>query len=466
MTAPPALELGETEDPTRLVPGEVGTVDRHARVLGRHAERLDEAADAVAGATTPHWTGGLSGSFERRRDALPPRWRRMASVLESMQGSLTTYAGALGTAQGRAQDAIDLWRRGQEATDRAVREHDAAVREFNARQRTDPDPFATPPVFHDPGDHLRVEAQQVLAEARRTLAAAGDAACREVGRLPGARTDGSTGVTEGWEWEDPFSGKGGGGEREWGDDVWKHDRDFDGVVDSDDPDVGNDGIPDSQQPDRLRDHVSVDLGGVEGKAGWGAEGSVEDDWGDVHVGARGEAMALGVKGHAGASIDSDGLKASAGGQVGSWAEGEATAEYGVAEVGARGEVFAGADAEGSVAIGKTGVHASGEAFAGARAEASVSGDVGGVGGEAGAEGWAGVGVAGDAHVGYEDGEFSLGLSGGVGLGIGGKLSGEITIDVPEVVETLDDAADAVGDFTGGVADKVGDLVPDVDLTPW
>jgi hypothetical protein len=61
-----------------------------------------------------------------------------------------------------------------------------------------------------------------------------------------------------------------------------------------------------------------------------------------------------------------------------------------------------------------------------------------------AEGWAGAGIAGDVDFGFKDGTLTLGGSGGIAWGIGGKVGGEITLDFPEMWETGGDIVDGIG----------------------
>lgn len=95
-------------------------------------------------------------------------------------------------------------------------------------------------------------------------------------------------------------------------------------------------------------------------------------------------------------------------------------------------------------IDATGVHAGGEAFAGGKLTGGLSGDVGGVGGGFDVEGWAGGGAAADLDVGYDDGKFTIGGHGGLAWGLGGKVGGHVTIDVPEVLDTGGDIIDSIG----------------------
>ena len=128
------------------------------------------------------------------------------------------------------------------------------------------------------------------------------------------------------------------------------------------------------------------------------------------------------------------------------AEGELKGEYGAAEGSLQGEALLGATGEGHVEVGKTGVHAGGELFAGGKISGTAGGDVGGVGGEVTAEGWAGAGISGDADIGMKDGKVTIGAHGGAALGLGGKIGGEVTLDFPKMVETGGDIVDAIGDI--------------------
>ena len=122
-------------------------------------------------------------------------------LLKKAGAALTTYAGALRTAQDKAADAIAKWQEGERATEAAVTKHNAAVDAYNAYlDRRVPVPSVGGPVspsaaparpgpFVDPGDALREEAQQILDDARKALENAGATAVKELGGLPGAKTE-------------------------------------------------------------------------------------------------------------------------------------------------------------------------------------------------------------------------------------------------------------------------------------
>jgi hypothetical protein len=286
---------------------------------------------------------------------------------------------------------------------------------------------AQPGPFEDPGQALRDEAEQILADARTALDSAGATAVKELGGLEGSKTEGSTSTFE-------ADGSVEGPSIDWGN--WSD-------TFGKDPTKGPDGKYDnggSESP------FKINLGKVEGDAHvWGAEGSWEDYWGGAKVNAEGKVTVLGAEGSATAHIGDDGLVIGADGKltiVG--AEGSVGADWEHASVGANGAVFGGASAEGELLVGPTGAHATGELFAGAKVEGALEGEVGGVGGQVEAEGWAGVGIGGDIDFGFKDGKFEIGGSGGAALGLGGKIGGHITIDPGQIIDSGGALIDGIG----------------------
>ncbi|WP_121256532.1 putative T7SS-secreted protein [Nocardioides ferulae] len=446
MSLPAGAALGSTTDPKKLIVGEPTKVEAAATLLSDEARRVSGLADDVDAITTPGWEGGLgqpayAASFADEQ----AKWRAYVELLEAAGTSISTYAGALTTAQARAADAIAKWEEGEQATADAVAAYNAAVEAYNASQCRPPLTVpsigggttvvptigpAHPGTFVDPGEALREEAQQILDDARTALDEAGAAALKELGILEGGRTEGSDdllgadGSAEGpsfnWPWWEDTFGK--------------------------DPRKGEDGKYD----DPHESPFELSLGSLEGEAWvYQAEGEFEDYYGDVHVTGEGTVTVLGADGSAEATINSEGLFLNLDGTatlVG--AEGEVKGEYGPGEVTLSGAASVEATAGGHATIDSTGVHTGGEAFAGGKIEGGLAAEVAGVGSEVEAEGWYGVGVSGHADVGFDDGKLTLGGSGGVALGLGGKIEGSITLDFPEIWETGGDLIDAIGGVLG------------------
>ena len=198
MTLPEGAALGTTTDPQTLIKGEPGQVEANAARLGDEAARIGRLADQVDAVAVDGWEGGVGQpAYAAARRAEQGKWRAYARLLERAGASLSTYAGALRAAQGRAADAIARWEEGEQATEAAVREYSEAVAAYNAHANRRVSLASTGPVrpapFVDPGEPLRREARQILEEARKALDAAGATAVKELGGLPGARTEGSSG---------------------------------------------------------------------------------------------------------------------------------------------------------------------------------------------------------------------------------------------------------------------------------
>lgn len=435
MSLPDGAELGSTADATALIKGDKSSVAERAAALHAERRRVVGILQSIEGMAIPTWQGGDGkATYLQSRSAEVKKWEAYRDLLKASGDSLNSYADALGIAQERAQSAIDKWEAGEKATKDATTAYNERVASYNQwveQQQCNPSPApsfgpAPPGQFVDPGEELREEAQEVLKDARESLDKAGLSCVNELGGLPGAKTE------HGQMDHAEFEAK--GPKVKWG--AWS--ETFGQGMGKDDL-LGREG---SKKPP-----FEISLGSVEGKLrAWGYEGKVEDYWGDVKVNAEGKIIVGEIAGKASAKIVSDGIEAEVGAKATAVrVEGKAGAEYGYAEV--KGEASAEVAAEAKGAASATlseGVHVGGEAFAGAKADAKVSGDVAGVGGTAGVEGWAGVGAAADAEVGWDDGKVTIGGELGVGLGLGGKVDLDITVDVGEVADAGGDLVDAIG----------------------
>jgi len=436
VSLPEGAELGSTTDPKALVKGEPSQVRANATRLSDEARRVSGLAGDVDGITVAGWTGGFGEpAYSGRRADEQKKWGLYADLLEKASSTLSTYAGALTTAQSRAADAIEKWQEGQDATAQATTDYNQAVDAYNSylERRACVPTYGpvTPSIgpgrpgpFVDPGEALRQEAEQILEEARTALDEAGMVAVQELGGLPGAKVETDSGPGASADAKGPSV--------DWGD--WSKTFGKDG-----------DDLTGRKKPDSP---FAINFGEVSAEAhAWGAEGSVDDYWGDVKVHADGKITVLGAEVGASGKIDGNGLvvQANAGVTVVK-VEGSASGEWGIVEAEVKGEASVEASAEGQVEIGRDGVHAGGEAMAGGKIEGEISGDIGGIGGEGKAEGWLGVGAAGDLDLGMRDGKFEIGGSGGVAVLIGGKLEGHITIDPGQVIDTGGAIIEGIGDF--------------------
>jgi hypothetical protein len=425
------MELGQTDDKTQLVPGRVSAVRANVDNLADEATRIQGKLQTFRGVRVPHWQGGTSGVFRLRVSEETKKWEAYLGLLNQATGALSTYADALGTAQDKAQDAIDKWNEGERVTAAAVTEYNAAVARYNTSLlQPAGSPFAPlqsvphPGAFHDPGEALRQEAQRILDDAREQLDSAGSTALDALGapeQAGGSRNSSDGDV-------DVFGADGDleGPEFSWT--GWEHV-------------FGSRSLEDTGESP-----FEITLGTAEGEIYvFNAEGEFTNYYGNVKVNGDGSVTVLGADGSAEATIDKEGVRVGADGRVTILgAEGTIHGELGPAEAELHGEAFVGAEGGGGITLGSNGVHADGELFAGARARAEAAVDVGGIGAEGAVEGQAGIGVSAGGGVEVEDGKITIEAEFGAALGLGGKVEGGITVDPGEVYESGQDAVEWVG----------------------
>ncbi|MDO0937018.1 hypothetical protein QQY66_36850 [Streptomyces sp. DG2A-72] len=421
-----AAALGETTDPKELIPGDVEKLGELTTALTNWSDKLDGIGDGLGGLRIPGWTGKASDAFWPTLSKEKTNWYLASDAMSGAAKAVTSYSSMLSWAQQQAATAIAQWEGGQ---------HDSA--------------------------------ESVLKGARQQLQHEAEMLGKKLDDLAGGASDSPGWLAEARDWVDAKQwtdehgvGKSTQSHLLWENERWRP-RGEDGHWRTDKEwgkdENGNwyirdkaaqpaDGDPADPATGRKTD-VNIKLAEFSGGASaWSAGASGETTAGGTTLKGAAGVSALGVDGSAAASVTNGRLQA---GVSGSAYLAQATAsgkvEYGIAAAQAEGKAFAGAEASANLSAGKDGLHAGAEAFAGAKATGSVSADVGGIGAGVGGEAWAGVGAAGHADIGMKDGKFTIGGDVGVGLGVGGKVSVDVTIDPGKMVDSAGDAADAVGD---------------------
>lgn len=424
-------ELGQTSDPKELVPGDAAAVTGTADALRARARTMEDVAADLAGVRIPDWEGPASSAFWEDFSPEAGNWKLGRDAMTTAAGALDAHASSLTWAQGQAAEAIALWEQGEQATRQA------------AENATLVAPFG--PVLDDPGAGLRQRAVEVLGRARDQLEKAGNAHATAIDNVAG-KGDGAPGwltgpadfvdkkgpqkvavdIAQTESWMEKAERQQAAGNRfarygQWGEEFDK--RQGPGV------------------------NATIVGGKAQGNLfGTGAKGAAQ--FGDVTAAGQVDAKALGGQAIATAGISRDGVNAQA--TVNGYlaqVSASGSAHYGIAEVGGSGQAFVGGEAGAHGAIGTDGVRVGADAFAGAKATGEVHGDLGGLGAGGTGEAWAGVGAEADATLGRgEDGKWTIGAEAGAGLGIGGKVGFEVTVDPGEISDTLGDAAGALNPF--------------------
>jgi type VII secretion system ESX-1 substrate len=436
-------ELGQTNDPKELVPGEPEAVNTVADELRKRAKTMEDVADGLAGVRIPDWTGPASSAFWQEFTPEAGNWRLGRDAMNTAAGALDAHASSLTWAQRQAAEAIALWQRGEQATQQAI--DSGELSPLGTQPGVDPLGVPTNPLTaaaDDPGAGLRQQAQAILQRARDQLDKAGDAHAAAIDKVAGRhggpgwltgpadfvqkrgmqKVAGDIKATE--SWLEKAQRQQGAGSRFAKYGQWGHEFD-----------------------QKTGPKVTVAGARVQGNLfGTYAQGATQV--GDVTLVGRADAKALGGEAIATAGIGPGGVNAQARATAYlAQVSAQGSAHLGPAELGGSGKAFVGADAGVDGTFGTHGVNVGADAFAGAKATGEVHGDIGGLGAGATGEAWAGVGAEAHATFGEgDDGKWHIGGEAGLGLGVGGKVGFEFTVDPGEVTDALGDAASALNPF--------------------
>ncbi|MGJ7416458.1 putative T7SS-secreted protein [Streptomyces cinereoruber] len=172
------MDLGQTEDKTKLIYGSPDELRSTAKRLRSFQKAFDDAGGGLKGLDSSRLKGEAAEALRKAVSTQPPKWFAGADACEKAAGALEAFAGTVTWAQGQAQTAIDKWKEGVKASEEAADAHrekvdgyNRAVDRYNALPADRRDPATLPPrpaaTFTDPGKKLLQEAQDILAEARR-----------------------------------------------------------------------------------------------------------------------------------------------------------------------------------------------------------------------------------------------------------------------------------------------------------
>lgn len=168
------VELGQTQDPRALIPGDAGAVTTTASSLKGYGQLLAETGGGLKDLDSGGWEGQAADAFRDYFHGQPQRWLQGGDAFTSAAGALEQFTHTLTWAQGQAADAIRLWAQGQAATQQAQAQAASQANQAAATVSANAAPL------QDPGEGLRNQAQELLARARSQLDDAGASAARTV----------------------------------------------------------------------------------------------------------------------------------------------------------------------------------------------------------------------------------------------------------------------------------------------
>ena len=184
-------ELGQTEVGTELIPGRAEQLYRIAQTLRDRGTDVIADAEALKRIDTGAWTGPAYEAYADSHAHQWPKWLKLGDALAYGAQALENYANCLGWAQMQANQAVELYRRGEQLSGQARQEHDQKVAD------AEPDgPQSSG--FQDPGDEYRQAAREILERARGqldTVANESATALTEMGEAVPTEDEESTGET-------------------------------------------------------------------------------------------------------------------------------------------------------------------------------------------------------------------------------------------------------------------------------
>ncbi|SDC76008.1 putative T7SS-secreted protein [Streptomyces prasinopilosus] len=164
---PGEQQLGQTGEAGELVHGNPERIRSSAAHLRDFSTAFDKVGSGMKKVDSSRWRGEGGDTFREKFGVHPAKWLRAADACETAAGALESYADTVTWAQGQAQEAIALYRRGRRASEQAVEAHNERVDAYNARIGAGQDPGPAPGPFRDPGKETVRQAREKLAEARR-----------------------------------------------------------------------------------------------------------------------------------------------------------------------------------------------------------------------------------------------------------------------------------------------------------
>ncbi|MGX1675216.1 putative T7SS-secreted protein [Streptomyces sp. NPDC055400] len=164
---PGEQQLGQTEEANELVHGNPDKIRESAKHLKDFHTAFDHVSQGMKKVDSSGWAGEGGDAFRKKFGVHPTKWAQASDACDKAAGALDAYADTVKWAQGKAKEAVELYKKGQKASKDAVDTYNKKVDAYNARIKANEDPGAKPEPFQDPGKADIEKAHETLAEARK-----------------------------------------------------------------------------------------------------------------------------------------------------------------------------------------------------------------------------------------------------------------------------------------------------------
>ncbi|MFH8768170.1 putative T7SS-secreted protein [Streptomyces sp. NPDC017958] len=178
---PGEQQLGESDDPTDLVHGSAKDILATAKHLKDFHKAFNNVGQGMRKLDSSQWQGEAAETFREKFAMHPVKWLHAADACSKAAAALETYAETVTWAQKQAKAAIDLYKAGTEASEKAATAYKKKADAYKAAVSSgDKDPGPAPGDFHDPGTADLKRADEILNEARKQRNTAADTAAKAV----------------------------------------------------------------------------------------------------------------------------------------------------------------------------------------------------------------------------------------------------------------------------------------------
>ncbi|WP_343235439.1 putative T7SS-secreted protein [Streptomyces bauhiniae] len=164
---PGEQQLDQTEEADELVHGSPDKIREAAKHLKDFHTAFDHVSSGMRKVDSSGWVGEGGDAFREEFGVHPTKWAQAADACEKASGALDAYADTVTWAQGKAKEAVELYKKGKKSSADAADAYNKKVDAYNAKIKADEDPGPRPEPFHDPGKADIKKAYDTLAEARK-----------------------------------------------------------------------------------------------------------------------------------------------------------------------------------------------------------------------------------------------------------------------------------------------------------
>ncbi|PWK74622.1 YD repeat-containing protein [Streptomyces sp. CG 926] len=163
------LELGQTDDPKRLVYGSPSKIREQVAHLNDFKKAFESVGNGLKNLTEPDGLKGDAATAFREAVAKePPRWFKAADAFGKAAEAMGRFAETVEWAQGKAKEALDDYNKALKASQDAHDAHEKLRKTYNDALKAKSDHLPPRPSedYPDPGEAMAKAAHEKLVGAR------------------------------------------------------------------------------------------------------------------------------------------------------------------------------------------------------------------------------------------------------------------------------------------------------------